>query len=682
MISVLYVDDQKELLDIGRIFLDRTGDFRTDVCDSPLKVIQLMNENPYDVIISDYEMPGMDGLTLLKEIRRQGNPIPFIIFTGKSREEVVIDALNSGADFYLQKGGDPKAQFTELIHKIRLAILQREAQQKIAKHIHLVKRIAEISTRMMTIPSDLLDTGIQEALEEIGRLCRSDRCYLIQWDDLARQYVSITHEWCGEGISEGWQGFQHMGINDFLWYHDQLNQNRCIHIASLSDLAESDSWAREMMEETDLKSFLLVPILVGDSLAGVFGLDAVHQESSWTEEQMDVLKIFGQAILNAVVRKSYLKELTESEARYRSVVEVQTEFICRYRPDGVHLFVNEAYCRHFGLPHEEIIGKKFNPTIPEEDISRLRHYFASFTPDHPDGFIEHRVILQDGRVRWHQWADHAIFDDTGVCIEFQSVGRDITDRKMVEINLAESEELYRTVFESTGTAMMILDDDKTILSANRGMERLSGYSREYLEKRLSWTTFVVPEDIDRMARYHEARRNGAGEIPTQYEFTFITRDRRRIDSFITVGMIPGTKRSIVSIIDISKLNRAESALLESEEKFRKLAESLSLGVYMIQDERFLYVNPYISSLFGYSDEEIYSRPVFSFFQDIDRPVIQKRMNERVCGDVSSVHYQVNIQAKDGGSIMVEIQGSMTYYQGKPAFIGVLKKFGGSYDTGW
>ena len=78
-----------------------------------------MNTERYDAIISDYQMPEMDGITFLKELKASGNTTPFIIFTGRGREEVAIEALNEGADFYLQKGGEPKSQFAELAHKIR-----------------------------------------------------------------------------------------------------------------------------------------------------------------------------------------------------------------------------------------------------------------------------------------------------------------------------------------------------------------------------------------------------------------------------------------------------------------------------------------------------------------------------------------------------------------------------------
>lgn len=136
MITVLFVDDEPALLDVSRRYLEKTGDLKVDTCFSTEQAIEKLKERSYDVIVSDYEMPGIDGIEFLKILRNLGDSTPFIIFTGRGREHVVIDALNSGADFYLQKGGDPKSQFTELIHKIRLAVQRQrnELSLEITRH--------------------------------------------------------------------------------------------------------------------------------------------------------------------------------------------------------------------------------------------------------------------------------------------------------------------------------------------------------------------------------------------------------------------------------------------------------------------------------------------------------------------------------------------------------------------
>jgi PAS domain S-box-containing protein len=129
MISVLCVDDQPGLLELCRIFLEQTGEFRVDTAESAEEALEELKKKQYDVIISDYLMSGMDGISFLKCVRRYDDDIPFILFTGRGREEVVIDALNNGADFYLQKGGDPYAQFVELMYKVRQAVDKRKAER-------------------------------------------------------------------------------------------------------------------------------------------------------------------------------------------------------------------------------------------------------------------------------------------------------------------------------------------------------------------------------------------------------------------------------------------------------------------------------------------------------------------------------------------------------------------------
>ncbi len=128
---ILYVDDEPGLLQIGKLFLERSGQFIVDIITSASDAFKLLNSGNYDAIISDYQMPDMNGIEFLKKVRTSGNTIPFILFTGRGREEIVIEAINNGANFYLQKGGDPRSQFAELEHKIRQAVQQRISEDEL-----------------------------------------------------------------------------------------------------------------------------------------------------------------------------------------------------------------------------------------------------------------------------------------------------------------------------------------------------------------------------------------------------------------------------------------------------------------------------------------------------------------------------------------------------------------------
>ncbi len=125
-VRVLVVDDESALAELAQIFLAREN-FSTDAAGSADDAIVKISRYPFDAVVSDYQMPGKNGIEFLREVRASFPSLPFILFTGRGREEVVIQALNEGADFYLQKGGDPKSQFAELSHMILRAVERRNA---------------------------------------------------------------------------------------------------------------------------------------------------------------------------------------------------------------------------------------------------------------------------------------------------------------------------------------------------------------------------------------------------------------------------------------------------------------------------------------------------------------------------------------------------------------------------
>jgi len=128
MYRVLYVDDEPDLLELAKIYLEESQEFVVDIQSSAQKGLDGLKLRHYDAIVADYLMPEMDGIAFLKEVRSAYGDLPFILFTGKGREEIAIQALNSGADFYLRKEGDPQSQFVELAHMIRQAVQWQQTE--------------------------------------------------------------------------------------------------------------------------------------------------------------------------------------------------------------------------------------------------------------------------------------------------------------------------------------------------------------------------------------------------------------------------------------------------------------------------------------------------------------------------------------------------------------------------
>ncbi len=146
MIRFLYVDDETSLLGITKEFMEITSEFEVDICPSAPEALEALEVGQYRAVVSDYQMPGMDGIEFLKTLKKKGNAIPFILFTGKGREEIAIEALNNGADFYLKKGGDPRSQFAELANMIKHAVTRREAEEAVSHNLRRFRALIEAGT--------------------------------------------------------------------------------------------------------------------------------------------------------------------------------------------------------------------------------------------------------------------------------------------------------------------------------------------------------------------------------------------------------------------------------------------------------------------------------------------------------------------------------------------------------
>lgn len=138
-----------------------------------------------------------------------------------------------------------------------------------------------------------------------------------------------------------------------------------------------------------------------------------------------------------------------------------------------------------------------------------------------------------------------------------------------EETLSESKVLYRTIFENTGTATIIGEDNTTIYLANTQFQNLSGYSKKELEGKKSWTDFIAEEDLTMMLQYHRLRRVNPQAAPKHYELRFHDRDGAVRDIYITVDLIPGTQKSVLSFMDITELKRAEREVRELNEELEK-----------------------------------------------------------------------------------------------------------------
>ena len=142
------------MLELTRIYLERSGLLSLTTIDSVKNALDILKTHSFDAIVSDYQMPDRDGIEFLKIVRERYDGIPFILFTGKGREEVVVEALNSGADSYLQKGGNPGAQFAELEHKIKTNVKHRRNHLALCESEKKYRQLVENAQESIFIIQD------------------------------------------------------------------------------------------------------------------------------------------------------------------------------------------------------------------------------------------------------------------------------------------------------------------------------------------------------------------------------------------------------------------------------------------------------------------------------------------------------------------------------------------------
>ncbi|MDO8869679.1 MAG: PAS domain S-box protein [Methanobacteriaceae archaeon] len=280
---------------------------------------------------------------------------------------------------------------------------------------------------------------------------------------------------------------------------------------------------------------------------------------------------------NIEKREKAEKTLQKSEKKFRDLVENINDVIFTINPEGYITYISPTIEQITSYKTNELIGQNFTIFVHPNDISDLFDSLKNTLAGKLKP-TEFRVLDKDGTVLYIRTSSRPIIKQSQT-IGVTGVISDVTERIKFEKALKKSEIKYRTIFEHTGTATAIIDEDTTLSLVNAEFEILSGYSKEELENNKSWTEFVAEDDLERMKNYHALRRTKASIAPLNYEFQFIDRNKNIKNVLITVVLFPDSQKSLASLIDITDRKKAELKIKEQFNFLQHLIDSINLPIF-------------------------------------------------------------------------------------------------------
>lgn len=616
-IRVLHVDDEPCLLKIAKQCLEMEGHLKVDTALSVEEALMKLEKDKYDIVVSDYKMPEKDGLDFLKALRSKGNAIPFIMFTGKGREEVAIKALNLGANQYLNKVGETETVYTELAHNItELAKAKRAAEKLCVSEAARLEREKKLEAIFASSPDAITVFDLNGNVADLN--------------EAAMKLHGFTKK---EEIL-GKSSFEYVAPRD---------QSRAIELFE-NAMIESVRKAEFSLLTADGREFPveLYANVVKDAYGIPICLMVVTRDVS--------------------ERKKAEEALRESEERFSTISSAAFEGI-GISEQAKLIDANDQLAKLLGYEPGEMIGKSVLDFVAPESrdlvIAKMRAGF--------EGPYEHLALRKDSSVFPVEIRAKPI-RYKGHMARITAIS-DITERKKTEEALKNSEEKYRELFENAYDAIVTLDLNGRVIDTNNAVLRY-GYRKEDV---------VGNSILDLVPRkYHPLLMKDFSQAlqgkPVKNEVEIETPNGTLIAEYcasalMREGDIVGAQ---VIIRGLSELKRFEKTVLESQQRFRGLfMGNPEAAAYLGPDYRILEINPRFEELFGYSLEEIRGKHIN------DAVVPKGKMDEAEALDREGVdgyvYHNTKRRRKDGSQVPVAVSAAPIVVEGRQAgFVAMYK----------
>jgi PAS domain S-box-containing protein len=398
LISVLHVDDEASLLRITKQLLETEGPFKVDTASSSEEAIQMLKKKTYDAIVSDYQMPGKNGLEFLRELRQEGNSIPFILLTGRGMELVAIQALNLGADHYVNKGVDTAMMFSELAHDISKAVERKRANLEAWLRQERLNAILDSSPNAIMIID--LSKNVIECNQETLRLTG----FSSKEEVVGKDILEFVEERDRTRVSDTFQKVLKQGTAKDVQF-GLLTRYGAGYIGEISASVTKDS--------------------VGNPTSLVVTINNI------TERKRAENKL-----------RQYSKRMEENQRFLENVFAAFPDAVTVCDLEGIIIKCNQATLDLYGCSFEnELTGLEIYTLLPQREYQRAKEEFRKVKMLGSVKNVEYAMLDRQGNEFPAELSVGAIMDSYGDSLGFAVITKDITERKCLQEQLVVSEKL-------------------------------------------------------------------------------------------------------------------------------------------------------------------------------------------------------------------------------------------------
>ncbi|MHA2294717.1 MAG: PAS domain S-box protein [Candidatus Hodarchaeales archaeon] len=590
LIHVLHVDDEEDFLEFVKTYMEQEfKNLRIDTLSSPEKILQenILEKKDYDVIVSDYQMPLLNGLDLLVEVRKRGYKTAFIIFTGRGREDVAIRALNLGADYYLQKGY-PEVALTELNHIINSVALKKYEEEH---HLKIEQALRESEEKYSNLFHYSNDAIIMHSLD--GRIL-----------DVNKKALNLF---------------------EYTEYEFKLNSIPDLHPPEMLTISKN---AFETIAKKNVVRFEIE-------------FNKKGGETFPAEVSSSLFELGGKKVIQGIIRdmteqKQSEMELRENEALYRRLFEESPValyeedfsdikvFLDNLKQKGINNFRKYFNDNPESVKHCASLGKVLNVnktalkmakgTNKDEFIGRLDKLFRE---ESYEAFKEELIAISEGKTHFvTESASRSLEGDYSHYNLRMSVlpgyeeslskilvsSLDITDLKQTEEELRISEERYRTLFTTMSEGIWVTNrEDKTII-ANPALEKMLGYSFDELIGS-AVKNFLHPDSLT-LFEERTKERYLKGVPSSTYELIFIRKDGTQLAARVAGTALYDQKGEIVGTFGVLSDMTQQKKIEDELRLFKSIIDNSNEAISISSaDGNLVYINPAHKKLFGRSIEE-------------------------------------------------------------------------------